>query len=283
MERLAIIGIALGEALLLAGLIVWRFRPHPAPAGPAAPETAAPEAPAMLSGELSPVQRQLAQAGFTAANAVALFNLSKGLFGLAGLGLGYGALVWYRAAPPGMDAMTVLLCTATFCMAYMLPAFWIGARQEAYKQRLEKALPDALDLLQICMEAGQSLDQSIIRAARELRAVHPELAAHLDWAAEAILAGMDRGEAFRRIAAETENEDIAALGNALVQAVRMGTPVAQTLTVYTDDLRDKRLRKIEGRANILPTKMTLGTMMFTVPPLLLLLLTPAVIRIMGMM
>jgi len=278
MENLAILGVAIGEALLLGGLLLWRL----------APRTETVDAPdetetlTFLAGDFSPLQRQLAQAGFTNPSAVALFNLSKALAGLIGLGAGYLGLTWFQGHVPSFTIMTIAAFTIAFCAAYMIPALWISARQEAYKQRLEKALPDALDLLQICMEAGQSLDQSIIRTARELHPVHPELAAHLDWAAEAILAGMDRGEAFRRIAGETENEDIAALGNALVQTVRMGTPVAQTLTVYTDDLRDKRLRKVESKANILPTKMTLGTMLFTVPPLLLLLLTPAILRIMGM-
>lgn len=278
MENLAILGVAIGEALLLGGLLLWRLAPR-AETVDAPDET---ETLTFLAGDFSPLQRQLAQAGFTNPSAVALFNLSKALAGLIGLGAGYFGLAWFQGHVPNFTILTVSALTIAFCAAYMIPALWISARQEAYKQRLEKALPDALDLLQICMEAGQSLDQSIIRTARELHPVHPELAAHLDWAAEAILAGMDRGEAFRRIAAETENEDIGALGNALVQTVRMGTPVAQTLTVYTDDLRDKRLRKVESKANILPTKMTLGTMFFTVPPLLLLLLTPAILRIMGM-
>jgi tight adherence protein C len=278
MENLAILGVAIGEALLLSGLLLWRLAPRAETAVGADDAETLP----FLTGDFSPLQRQLAQAGFTNPSAVPLFNLSKVVAGALGFAAGYLGLTWFRGDTPEFSTMTIAACTVTFCVGYMLPALWISARQEAYKQRLEKALPDALDLLQICMEAGQSLDQSIIRTARELHPVHPELAAHLDWAAEAILAGMDRGEAFRRIAAETENEDIGALGNALVQTVRMGTPVAQILTVYTDDLRDKRLRKVESKANVLPTKMTLGTMAFTVPPLLLLLLTPAILRIMGM-
>lgn len=275
---LSILGLAIGEACLMAGALMWMNRAATTPQ----PEQPLSEPLSFVAEESTPLQRQLAQAGFTSPSAIPAFNISKWICGLAVMVAAYSGLGWYLGTTPTFDTMNASICGFGFIAGYMLPAFWISKRQEAYKHRIELALPDALDLLQICMEAGQSLDQAIIRAARELRPVHPDLAAHLDWAAEAILVGMDRGEVFRRIAAQTENDDIAAFGAALVQSVRMGTPIAQTLTVYTDDLRDKRVRRIEGKANTLPTKMTLGTMMFTVPPLLLLLLTPAILRVMGM-
>jgi tight adherence protein C len=137
--------------------------------------------------------------------------------------------------------------------------------------------------MQICVDAGQSLDHAFLRVARELAPMHPELASHFAWSSEAIAAGLEREEALLKVAEETGNEDLRLLAMTIVQSAKLGTPVSRTLRVFGDDLRDRRLRKIEQKSNVLPTKMTLGTMFFTIPPLLILLVTPAIVRISEML
>ena len=162
-----------------------------------------------------------------------------------------------------------------------MPVMYVDRRRAAYRQRIARGLPDALDLMLICIEAGQSVDMAVRRTALELQSVHPDLADGLRIVTEELAAGVERHTAFSQLAEDTGNEDLRALASVIAQSVNMGTPIAHTFRIFAADLRDKRIRKVEEKVNMLPTKMTLGTMMFTVPPLLILLLAPAVYRLMN--
>lgn len=280
-----ILAMAAGGSFLLLAFTLWlwsRERPVPNRAERVDGEREIRiRAIHMVRGQedITELQRQLAQAGFVHPAAPTLFIILKVFSGALVATLGGFAITALpflsRLETPLRLGLVVLL----FSFGFLAPSYWIERRRQRYKQRIERALPDVLDLLQICVEAGQSLDQGFVRVGRELAGMHPELAAHFSWAAEAIAAGMEREEALMNIVHETESEDIRALVTTLLQSGRLGTPVSQTLSVYVEDLRDRRLRWIEEKTNVLPTKMTLGTMLFTVPPLLILLLTPAIIRL----
>ncbi|QPZ93366.1 type II secretion system F family protein [Thioclava electrotropha] len=229
------------------------------------------------------LQRDLARAGFVHPSAPTIFGVLKFVTGGASAIAGFMFLSMIPALSD-IPIMTRLgFIGFTFSLGYLLPMRALSKRVAAYRVRIERAVPDALDLMQICVDAGQSLDLALLRVARELGAVHPELAAHFAWASEAVAAGLDREAAFMKIADETGNDDLRLLAMTLVQATKLGTPISRTLRVFGNDLRDHRLRKVEEKANVLPTKMTLGTMLFTVPPLLILLLTPAIVRLSDML
>ncbi|MDQ2065365.1 type II secretion system F family protein [Xinfangfangia sp. CPCC 101601] len=227
----------------------------------------------------SALRKQLAQAGFTHPDAVRHLGYAK----LGGIGLGFVVgMVLLGWAPQlqqlgPLNKVAVLLSASAF--GYYLPVYWVDRRRRAYLRRIELGLPDALDFMLICVEAGQSTDVAIMRVAEDLAPVHPDLARSFLALTEALAAGANRQEAWVRMAQDTDNDDIRQLAQIIVQSTTMGTPVAQTLRVFAADLRDRRVRKVEEKANVLPTKMTLGTMLFTVPPLLILLLAPAVYRI----
>lgn len=227
----------------------------------------------------SALRKQLSQAGFPGANAVRNFNYLKSAAAIAGFLLGTVLLrqmpQFQKLAPLAQLGFLMLWAV----MGYFVPVMVVDKRRAAYMKRIELALPDALDFMLICVEAGQSSDVAIMRVAEDLAPVHPDLAAHFLWLTEALAAGANRSEAWLRMAQDTENDDIRQLASIIVQSTSMGTPVAQTLRVFAADLRDRRIRKVEERANVLPTKMTLGTMFFTIPPLLILLLAPAIYRI----
>jgi len=112
-----------------------------------------------------------------------------------------------------------------------------------------------------------------------MKRIHPELAERFAATSEALKAGEDRADAFARLAYVTDNLDLQSFAAVVLQASSMGTPISDTFRIYAEEQRERRFSRIEEKANMLPTKMTLGTMVFTVPSLLLLLLTPAVYSI----
>src|SRR5690606_32516396 len=140
-----------------------------------------------------------------------------------------------------------------------------------------------LDMLLICTEAGQSMDQSISRVAKELKSGYPALAEEFETVSHQTKAGMDRLEVLKEMGVRCGNNDIKSFVTVLIQSATYGTSVADALRVYAGEMRDKRVMLAEEKANILPTKLTLGTMMFTVPPLLIILVGPSVYGVIEML
>lgn len=227
--------------------------------------------------------RMLAQAGFSHPTAVQIFYAAK--FAVAAIAAGLAALALMVSDRPsvGGPLMKILLTLVAAALGFWLPSFVIDKRRAAWKKRISHAIPDALDFMLVCVEAGQSLDLAAQRVAVELSNVHPDLAERFHALTKALAAGADRQDAFATLAQSTESDDLRQFATLVVQSATMGTPVAHSLRVFAADLRDRRIRKVEERAGVLPTKMSLGTMMFTVPPLLVLLLAPAVFRISQLM
>lgn len=275
-----LLGSFIGCAVLFAlALLVLQRAPAVPVAGPEKPVADLPLVMADPEPGNSDLRRQLFQAGFRHPKAMRWYLYAKVGFAILGLLI---AMILLGIVPQLQDRGPLARLGLQLIMAvmgYFVPVMVVEKRRKAWLKRIEIALPDALDFMLICVEAGQSTDVSVMRVAEELAPVHPELSAGLVTLTEALAAGADRQEAWLRLAYETSNDDLRQLANIILQSSTLGTPVAQTLRVFSADLRDRRVRKIEERANVLPTKMTLGTMMFTVPPLLILLLAPAIYRI----
>lgn len=227
--------------------------------------------------------RMLAQAGFDHPLAVTVFYTVKIALG----GLFAAATLWLSLLTDifaGQSALLRLLAAGIAGgLGFWLPSFIVEQRRSAWRRRIEVAIPDALDFMLVCVEAGQSLDLAAQRVALELETVHPDLALRFQILTKSLAAGADRQDAFNHLAQSTGNDDLRQFATLVVQSASMGTPVAHSLRVFAADLRDRRVRKVEEKAAVLPTKMSLGTMMFTVPPLLILLLAPSVYRITQLM
>ena len=131
----------------------------------------------------------------------------------------------------------------------------------------------------VCVEAGQSLDQSIIRVSKELRASYPSLSDEFEIVSYEIKAGKDKPTVLADMGERCGVADISSFVTVLVQSATFGTSIAEALRVYAEEMRDKRVMRAEEKANKLPTKMTLVTMMLTVPPLLIILVGPSVVGI----
>ena len=134
-------------------------------------------------------------------------------------------------------------------------------------------------MMLVCVEAGQSLDQSILRVSKEIRAGFPALALEFEMVANETKAGKDKVQVLRDMAERTGVSDVQSFVTVLIQSASFGTSIAEALRVFSEEMRDKRVMRAEEKANTLPTKMTLATMMLTVPPLLIILIGPSVFEI----
>ena len=147
------------------------------------------------------------------------------------------------------------------------------------QDRIKKSVPDALDLLVVCVEAGTSLDAAILRVAKELRLAHPDLSHELAVVNRLTNAGMPREEALRGLWKRTGVLDIRALVSSLIQSEKWGTSIATVLRVAAETLRRKRRQDAEKRAKMAPLKMTFPLLFFILPALFAVILGPAVVQI----
>ncbi|MDC0738222.1 type II secretion system F family protein [Cognatishimia sp. SS12] len=229
--------------------------------------------------ELSSMQLKLLQAGYQSRDAVRAFYLAQFALGITGLVLGvaYFTLVLNPENPTPTQMVQWVLGPGA--AGYFLPKYWITRRVETRKEEIINGFPDSLDMMLVCVEAGQSLDQSIIRVAAELRASYPSLADEYEIVANEMKAGKDKSTVLTDMGERCGVTDVSSFVTVMNQSASFGTPIADALRVYSAEMRDKRVMRAEEAANKLPTKMTLATMMLTVPPLLLILVSPSVMNI----
>ncbi|MEM8655234.1 MAG: type II secretion system F family protein [Pseudomonadota bacterium] len=225
--------------------------------------------------ELSKRQLTLRQAGYQSRDAVRMFHAAQ--FGLGVLGLLLGVIyVNFIVGTDGMSTQkTILFTIGPGGIGYYLPQYWVKRRVDSRKEEITRGFPDALDMLLVCVEAGQSLDQAITRVAQELRASYPALADEFMIVSYEMKAGKDKTSVLDDMGERCGVQDVSSFVTVLVQSASFGTSIAEALRVYAAEMRDKRVMRAEEAANKLPTKMTLATMMLTVPPLLIILVGPS--------
>ncbi len=232
------------------------------------------------ASELSEAQQHMIRAGYYGENAVRDFHAIQFILAF-GLLLASLAVV-FVIAPGQFESLPLRAgaLTVPMLLGYYAPRKWVDSRVAARKDEIVSGFPDALDMMLICVEAGQSLDQSIQRVASEIGANYPALGEELTTVGSQVRAGRERNEVLKDMARRCDITDITSFTTVMVQAATYGTSITDALRVFASEMRDKRIMRAEEKANILPTKMTLGTMMFTVPPLLIILIGPSVVGIM---
>ncbi len=227
--------------------------------------------------EYSAVQLKLLQAGYPGKNAVRTFHFAQFALGI-GL-LVFGVFLTILKTANGQEMTTtarILWILIPGVCGYMLPKYWVTRRVETRKEEITNGFPDALDMMLTCVEAGQSLDQSILRVSKEIRASYPALADEFSIVSNEMKAGKDRVQVLRDLSERSGVPDVASFVTVMIQSATFGTSIADALRVYAAEMRDKRVMRAEEKANTLPTKMTLATMMLTVPPLLIILIGPSI-------
>jgi tight adherence protein C len=164
-------------------------------------------------------------------------------------------------------------------LGYLLPDMWLSWRVGSRQRRLRKGLPDALDLLVICVEAGLGLDQALMKVSQDMKISHAELSEELQFVNLEMRVGKTRIEALRELGRRTGLDDIKALVAMLIQTERFGTSIAQSLRVYSDDMRIKRRQRAEEMSAKTSVKMVPPLVFFIFPALMVVILGPAVITL----
>lgn len=222
------------------------------------------------SKDVSRTRRWLIQAGFRDPQYVTLF------FGLrTTLALALPLLVLLA----GLGRRAPLLLMLGALLGWTLPRFLLKKRVAARAARLRLSLPDALDLMVICVEAGLGLDQALQRVAHELKPLHPELCGELELLVLEMRAGAPRGEALRNLAQRNDVDDLRALAAVLIQTDRFGTSVTQALRVHSESLRVERRQRAEEAAAKLSIKMLPVLALFIFPAVMIVVIGPAVLAL----
>lgn len=222
--------------------------------------------------EVGVARARLSRAGFRGESAVNVLNGSKVLVPLL---LCLVALVtgWGRLNP----FIVYLLAVG---IGFLAPDFWLDRTIKARQSRIRRGLPDVLDMLVICTEAGLSLDQATARTAQELSKAQPDLCDELGIVVLEQRAGRARSDAWKQMAERTDVEAIRNLVSMLVQSERFGTSVAKTMRTHADSLRVQRIQMIEEQAAKTHVKLVFPLVLFIFPSLFVVTLGPAII--MGM-
>lgn len=160
---------------------------------------------------------------------------------------------------------------------FVMPDFWLSRRIKRRQKKIRLGLPDALDFMVVCIEAGVSLDQACMRTAEELRLVHRDIADELDVVVLETRAGRARSDAWKQFGERTGVESVRVLATILVQAEQLGTSVAKTLRVHSDTLRTKRRQQIEEQAAKTTVKLVFPLVLCIFPSLFVVVLAPAAI------
>jgi tight adherence protein C len=229
----------------------------------------------------SKYRRRLIWAGYHEPRAVLLFLGAKVALG-AGLGSFYFlySLVALKAVPfPRMLAVSLILGV----IGFFLPDFWLHNRIKVRRQEIVHALPDVLDLLMVCVEAGLGFDAAVARVAeqpsKQNSPLHKELLRmHLE-----VRAGRPRQEALRVLAERSGVEDLRSIVSAFIQTEKLGTPLGKTLRVHADAARVQRRHRAEEQAHLAPLKMLFPTVFFLMPAFFLVTLAPSLLGLMKLL
>jgi tight adherence protein C len=163
--------------------------------------------------------------------------------------------------------------------AYMAPDFWLERAIKSHRERIRRSLPDSVDLLVICVDAGLGLDQAMLRVGTELSVSHPEINEEFIQINREQRAGKPRMDAWQGVAERTKLEDMAAFAGLLVQTEKFGTPIVRALSTFADGLRQQRRLRAEELAAKTTVKMIFPLVFFIFPSMFIVMLAPAILSI----
>jgi tight adherence protein C len=219
--------------------------------------------------EMTRLRKRMARAGYHGAMSPVVYSLFE-----FGLPISIFLLSLLLLGPTRGFFFGALLALVGF----MLPGAWLSREVTKRKKAIANGLPDALDLLIVCVEAGLGLDQAIVKASEELAVSHPALAEELVILTTEIRAGKPRMEAFKNFAERTKVDEVRQLVSMLVQTDRFGTSVAQALRTQAEVSRTKRRQNAEERAAKIGVKLVFPLVFFLFPAMYVVTLGPAIIK-----
>ncbi len=219
--------------------------------------------------EVSVVRQRLIRAGYRSEASIRVFYGAKVLCPIA--------LCLLSIVTGFTEYSPFTAYIASLGLGYLLPDFWLGRRISIRQNSIRLGLPEVLDFLIICVEAGLSMDQATARTAQELRLAQPSLSDELDIVVLEQRAGRPRADAWKQFADRTGVDSVNRLVSVLVQSEQLGTSVAKTLRVHSDTLRTQRRQEIEEKAAKTTIKLVFPLVFFIFPSLFLVTLGPAAI------
>jgi tight adherence protein C len=218
------------------------------------------------------------RAGMTDANSPALFSGIK-IF-LVVILLGFFFFTYDRIMNTLENSLlTAALAIVLALIGFYLPELWLRIKTAQRKRRIDEGMPDALDLLVVCVEAGMGLDAALARVGEEIRLTNRDISNEIRMLGLELRAGKSRDTALRNMGLRMNHEDVNSLITLLIQTDRFGTSIARALRVYSDTFRVKRFQRAEEQAAKLPVKLVFPLILFILPALLVTIMGPAVIRI----
>ena len=221
---------------------------------------------------------RIVQAGFYRKSTIVTYQTIR--YAVPVVPLVVGLMVWqYGWVSP---IMVVVLAIISGALGMVLPSFWLDMRRNNRQTALRRSLPDALDVIIICVEAGLSLPAAMARVSRELAGVHPLLAAELSICQREIQMGCSTGESLMRLSKRFDSDEVRGLASVITQAEKYGASIINALKVHAESMRVRRFQQAEERASKAAVKLVFPTILFIFPALFIVLAGPAVIRIFSM-
>ena len=221
------------------------------------------------TADVSVIQKRLIRAGYRQDSYVNIFYGAKVLTPLA--------LVILATVTHAYDYGPFFVYALAAALGFLAPDFWLGMQISKRQTNIRIGLPEALDLLVICVEAGLGLDQAIMRVAEELKLSQPEICDEFGLIVLEQRAGRPRSEAWKNLGERTDVDTVRAMVATLIQADHFGTSVSKTLRVYSDNLRVQRRQQVEEQAAKTTVKLVFPLVIFIFPSLFVVALGPAII------
>jgi tight adherence protein C len=225
--------------------------------------------------DLFETRQKLVRAGYRSQDAVPVY------YSLRVLSLVVGAIVIVSMVPTLQGSNLIIWVGAGGAVFWMLPAGFLRRKIRLRQKEIQIALPDALDMLVICVEAGLGLNQALVRVSEEVETMSPVLSEELQIVNLEMRAGTPREDALRNLGERTDVPDLRSLATMLIQTDRFGTSIAQALRVHSDTLRTKRRQRAEEAAAKTTIKMVPPLVFFIFPAIFVVVLGPAMLHLMN--
>lgn len=237
---------------------------------------------ASVGGGQSKLVEQLVHAGIRRKGAAELFLGAKGALTIAFPLAIAGFLLWrnYSAGEPVDTGALITYCPIGLVLGLLLPNMWLKRKVQSRQEDIRFAVPTALDLLVVCIEAGLALDAALVRIGKELKETSPELSEEIALLNMEISAGKPREECLRNLGLRTGVEEVKALTARIIQSSKFGTNLARSLRIHAESLREKRRQEAEERAAKTTVKLLFPLVFFIFPALFVVILGPAMVRVM---
>lgn len=227
--------------------------------------------------ETSALRLSMIQAGYTSSSAPVRYYAARIILGFL---LPVIVVLMAPMLGSNMKVETIMFMVGgAGVVGLYFPSLWIGRKKAGRQRDAQDGFPDALDLLLVCVEAGLGINAALDRVGTEIGRAHPVLSDALQFVGMELRAGKPRDAALRNMADRLGIDEVRSLVTMLIQSENLGTSIAQALRVHADDMRAMRMLRAEEKAMKLPVKLSFPLVMFILPCLILVIMTPAIIGI----